>query len=484
MLSRARNRRRFLDSRKQIAERLHVNETEVREYKLRLAQPGGVKLVNQMREARDLEKIRAVQLRWRAKVAKRKLAQLLLERLCGPCGLKALKVSGGVDAVARKLGMEPERVRQRILEPLVIRLQAIRRRKLQRKGPSLLLQVAQDSPYWCVDAHGRVLQRPLTEKRLAEHEEIILQRRKDFGASQMKGKSAQEIREYATKKYCEFVEANSRERYGIWRTLVEQAQAERLRGALKERSWNQEKVVGVCSATLLPEARAKLRERKILETRHAWAGVGIGYSFSDGSTLSPTAEAVLPPVPIAPALPAASVGSAPSVLIAPADGAGSRPSVPTASGAQRGGMLRLQPTVACSDGTPPSHTVVGSGGFPSVPTAASASGIAASIPMLAAPSVLENTEEATLAVAASTAGLPPVPIAAFAPVLGASACTCSDYIPAKAGESAAVGGLPSGLSSCFLTIGVESPAEQRQADDLLRGLEMDLGYDFSLHEML
>lgn len=219
MVNRARRRRKFLDGRRQAAQRLHTNETEAEEMRARLALPGGAQLVSRWQDARTADaalKVQSVYRTWKAKAARRALQK------------------------------------QRDTEHAARLMQAFWRKRAQRGRPNPLSQAMQTAPFSSV----------VTPERLLKVEERILNQKKQFHVSRNQGLSAEELKKRSVARYQDFVEHLPRHRRDMLLALTMKVQAREMVRALEGRSWDRPPPFGLCSSVLVRDAENKHKERK------------------------------------------------------------------------------------------------------------------------------------------------------------------------------------------------------------------------------
>jgi len=235
MIRRAVRRRKYLDERRSIAQRIHTREVETEEMKAKLMQPHGHRLVGQWQDTRTTKAAQKVQSLWRKLKARRQYAAL----------------AGKMDqhTAARKL-------------------QAVVRTWFRRRRPNLLMRVAQENP----------AARPITAERLFKHEEQILKKRTAYipdptADAATQAERMEELRKKAMEKYRGFLESRPRERTEVARTYLHREQVRQMLHALETPGVGFDRTLpyGVCSAALLSEAEEKHKERKAMLARDFWA---------------------------------------------------------------------------------------------------------------------------------------------------------------------------------------------------------------------
>ena len=219
IVNRARRRRKFLDERRRIAQRVCSAEAAIEEMRERLAMPSGHRLVGKWQEASKAEAATQVQSRWRSVRAKKKLVKLVGEQ------------------------RHQEAIRK---------IQDFFRRRRQRQQRSPLVVSAVENPFW----------RPMQEERVRALENSIVEKRKQWSSLTGRGLSSEQLKLQATADYEHFQQGVGRFRYDVWRTLLERAQARRLIEAMEGRTFSNPPPYNVCSAYLLREAEEKHRGRK------------------------------------------------------------------------------------------------------------------------------------------------------------------------------------------------------------------------------
>lgn len=237
MIRRAVRRRRYLNERRSLAQRIHTREIETEEMKAKLMQPSGHRLVGRWTETRESNAARKVQAQWR-----KLKAQKSFKRLVGK--------GGKVDQDAAL----------RIIQNFV-------RRWRQKRQPNLLVLAARENPA----AH------PITAERLFKHEEQILKKRSAYipdltGDSAAQALRMEELKRTAYEKYRTFLASRPQERAEVARTYLHREQTRQMIGALEGRGWGNPLPYGVCSAALLREAEVMHKERKAAMARDLWAG--------------------------------------------------------------------------------------------------------------------------------------------------------------------------------------------------------------------
>ena len=219
IVNRARRRRRFLDERRRVAQRVYSAEAAIEEMRARLAMPSGHRLVSRWKEAREAEAATQVQSRWRALRAKKKLVKLVGEQ------------------------RQQEAIRK---------IQNFLRRRRQRQQQSPLVRSAVENPFW----------RPIQEDRVRALETCIVEKRKQWSSLTGRGLTMEQLKMQADAEYEQFLQGAGRWRYDVWRALLERAQARRMIEALEGKNFANPPPYGVCSAYLLKEAEEKHRGRK------------------------------------------------------------------------------------------------------------------------------------------------------------------------------------------------------------------------------
>lgn len=178
-VQRAGRRRRFLDERRQVAQRVRMSELAVKEMQTRMAQPRGARLANRWQGEQEADAATRVQSLWRK--------------------LKAR-------AVRR------QREAQQTREQAARKLQAFARRSIRQRRPSLLLTSAQENPWF----------RPVESERLLQHEAKVLQSHSRFQASQ--AHRLEEARRSATSSYSKMLQGYSQRSYDVWLALLQKEQ--------------------------------------------------------------------------------------------------------------------------------------------------------------------------------------------------------------------------------------------------------------------
>ena len=218
IINRARRRRKFLEERRKIAQRVYSAEAAVEEMKSRLAMPAGHRLVGRWAEAQEAEAATRVQNLWRSVRAKKKLVKLVGEQ-------------------------------QR--EEAVRRLQTFARRRRQQQMRSPLVRSAVQNPMW----------RPIQEERIKQHENDIVKKRKEWSSLTGRGLTEQQLKSQADEQYQAFLQGAGRWRYDVWRNLLETGQVHQMISAVEGKNFDRPPPYGACSAFLLKEAEEKHRQR-------------------------------------------------------------------------------------------------------------------------------------------------------------------------------------------------------------------------------
>lgn len=249
MIRRAIRRRRYLNERRSLAQRLHTQEVEAEEMKAKLMRPKGHRLVGEWQDTRTEKAATRVQSLWRSLKAKKQYVKRTVEM--------------DREAAARKL-------------------QAFLRKRSQRRQPNPLLAAARQNP----------ASQPMTAERLFKHEETILKKVKEYTATYIEDTNPitnaakiEELRRKAIEKYRDFIGDMPDQRADLMRTLLHKEQTRQMIYALEGRGWDNPLPYGVCSAALLRDAEELHRERKKLMEREIWAGV-------HGTSMSHTGTAV------------------------------------------------------------------------------------------------------------------------------------------------------------------------------------------------
>lgn len=241
MINRAKQRRRFLDERRKIAQRLYTNEAQVREMKARLGpvgRPGGALQVKTFEEARATEAAKRVQNCWRTVRSRRMYFQLKREKAA------------------------------HILQGFVRRRRA---RMRQLKEPTLM-KLAQNAmsalPRW-----GRAMD----DVSILRYEEENINKRKQYNSAMCKGMSQAEMKEHAMSKYIDFVDNLAMYRNDMLRTVMHKEHLKQLEHALEApkdglSKWDKEPPYGVCSKVCLQEAERKHKERMKSMGEQLWLG--------------------------------------------------------------------------------------------------------------------------------------------------------------------------------------------------------------------
>lgn len=235
MIRRAVRRRKYLNERRSIAQRIHTREVETEEMKTRLMQPQGHRLVGQWHDTRTTKAAQKVQSLWRKLKARRQYAALTskMDQHTAAC-----------------------------------KLQAIVRTWLRRRQPTALMRMAQENP----------AARPITAERLFQHEEQVLKKRTAYipdptADAAVQAERMEELRKKAMEKYRGFLESRPRERTEVARTYLHRDQTRQMLRALETSGVGFDRTLpyGICSAALLGEAEEKHRERKSMLAREFWA---------------------------------------------------------------------------------------------------------------------------------------------------------------------------------------------------------------------
>jgi len=219
VVNRARRKRHYLDQRRRLAQRVHEAETEADDLKSKIALPGGARLVNRWRGARESEASQKVQSVCRRFLAKHKFCKLVYEN--------------------RK-------------ERAVTMLQGCIRRRQQRQRPSLASRAEKETPW----------SRPIDQGQLLQHEERVLQKRKEYHASMRQGMNDEALKKRAAEQYRGLLEGLGQRRYDIWRTILVREQTRQMIQTLEGKNWDRPPPYGVCSATLIEDAEEKHKEIK------------------------------------------------------------------------------------------------------------------------------------------------------------------------------------------------------------------------------
>lgn len=243
MVRRALRRRKYLDERRSLAQRIHTKETEVEEMKTKLLQPSGHRLVGQWQDTRTAKAAQKVQSLWRSVRAKKRYVKRVGEM--------------DQEAAAR-------------------RLQAAVRRRRQTRQPNALRAAAQEIP----------AARPITAERLFVHEEQILRKRREYipdvtGDAAAMALRVEELRRKAAEKYSAFLSGMPRQRSEVARAHLQREQTRRMIRALEGRGWGAQDSplpYGVCSAALLREAEEKHRERMASIAKDIWGGLSVQHT--------------------------------------------------------------------------------------------------------------------------------------------------------------------------------------------------------------
>lgn len=235
MIRRAVRRRKYLDERRSLAQRIHTREIETDDMKTKLMQPRGHRQVVQWQDSRTTKAAQKVQSMWRKLKARRQYATL----------------AGKMDH-----------------ETAVRRIQDFARRRLRRRLPNPLVRAAEENP----------AARPITSERLFKHEEQILKKRNAYipdptADAATQAERMEELRRKAMEKYRGFLESRPRERTEVARTYLHREQTRQMLRALEGEGVGFERPLpyGVCSAALLREAEEKHKERKSTLSRDLWA---------------------------------------------------------------------------------------------------------------------------------------------------------------------------------------------------------------------